>query len=398
VKWLAAGAAALILAACAGPSSSSATATLINFWYLANGAQPDQNFQEAAKAFHAEHPDIEVKGTKISSLPTSLTGANAPDVIQINRDWIAALTATGALHELSTDEVQGLGGSGAFVPSSWPSGKTTSIPWSIDMRAIYYRADILQALNIDPANAFSDWEAFDHTLDTIKTSGKIAPFGIAGRNDSHIAAAFAPWIWEAGGTLISGDGTKATINEPRSVDGVDEFQRFGGKYVDSAVLQQDSETVDALFAAGKFAVTISGPGLAAKLKTVKFGTAPFPSGHAGHVVYIGGSNLSMVKPSKAAYEWIKWLAGNEGETGYVQRLGMYPSLAAAAPQGAFTAQLKLGREFPALAAWPKIESAMATDLGKIWDNVIAEKQPMAKDQLQTLLDKTSGDMQAALTN
>jgi multiple sugar transport system substrate-binding protein len=237
VRWLATGAAALILAAACGGSSPSTTATTtINFWYLANGAQPDQHFQEAAKAFETQHPDIRVKGTKIATMPSSLAGANAPDVIELNRDWVAAITATGALHELSADEVQGLGGSSAFVPGSWPSGKTTSIPWFIDTRAIYYRADILQALNIDPANAFNDWGAFDRTLDAIKTSGKIPPLGIAGKNDSNIAAAFAPWIWEAGGSLTNEDGTKPTINEPRSTDGVDEYQRLGGRYVDPAVL------------------------------------------------------------------------------------------------------------------------------------------------------------------
>jgi hypothetical protein len=161
------------------------------------------------------------------------------------------------------------------------------------------------------------------------------------------------------------------------------------------VLQQNSAGVDAMFAAGKFAVTISGPGLAAKLGNVKFGTRPFPYGPTGQAVYAGGSNLSIVKPSKAAYEWIKWLVGAEGETGYVQKLGMYPSLTAVAPQGAFTAQLRAARSFPALPAWPRIENALASNLGKVWDNVIAEKQPMAKDQLQALLDSAAADMDKA---
>lgn len=379
MRWLAATTAGLILAAACSSSSSSTPATTITFWYLPTGAQPDQNFKDAAKAFHAEHPDIEVNGIKISNadayqkMLSAPTGANAPDVIQINADWAAGFAATGALQ--------------------------TSIPWFIDTRAVYYRSDILQQLNIDPANAFSDWEAFDHTLDAIKGSGKIAPFGIAGKNDSNIVGSFAPWIWEAGGSLMSADGTKATINEPRSVDGVDEFQRFGGKYVDPAVLQQDSAGVDAMFAAGKFAVTISGPGLAAKLQNVKFGTAPFPTGHAGHVVYVGGSNLAIAKASKhesAANEWVKWLVGSEAQTGYVQKLGMYPALPSAAQPGAFQKQLSVGRSLPALAAWPRIETALAPDLGKIWDQVIADRQPMAKDHLQALLDSAARDMQMAL--
>jgi len=394
MRWLAPGAVALLLTvACGGQPNAPSAATTINFWYLSNGAT------DVAKAFHAAHPDIDVKATKISSLPSSLTGANAPDVVELNRDWVAAVANTGALHEFSTDEVQSIGGKSAFVPQAWPAGKTTSVPWFIDTRVVYYRADILKELNIDPANAFSNWEAFDHTLDAIKISKKIAPLGIAGRNDSNPLASFAPWIWEAGGSLLSDDGTKPTINQSASVDGVDEYQRFGGRYVDADVLKQDTAGVESMFANGKFAVTIASPSLATKLKGSQFGVQQFPPGHTGHAVWIGGSNLAIVKNSnqeRAAFELVKWLTGSEGQGAVATKIGMYPALATAGPAGPIKSQLAAGRSLPALAAWPALEKSMRTDLGKIWDEVIAEGQPMAKDLLQTLLDKTAADMQTAL--
>ena len=394
MRWLAPGAVALLLTvACGGQPNAPSAATTIKFWYLSSGAQ------DAAKAFHTAHPDIDVKATKISSLPSSLTGANAPDVVELNRDWVAAVANTGALHEFSTDEVQSIGGKSAFVPQAWPTGKTTSIPWFIDTRVVYYRADILKELNIDPANAFSNWEAFDHTLDAIKISKKISPFGIAGRNDSNPVASFAPWIWEAGGSLLSDDGTKPTINQSASVDGVDEYQRFGGRYVDADVLKQDTAGVESMFANGKFAVTIAGPSLATKLKGSQFGVQQFPPGHTGHAVWIGGSNLAIVKNSNqesAAFGFVKWLTGSEGQGAVATNIGMYPALQTAGPAGPIKSQLAAGRSLPTLVAWPALEKSMRTDLGKIWDEVIAEGQPMAKDLLQTLLDKTAADMQTAL--
>jgi len=394
MRWLAPGAVALLLtAACGGQPNAPSAATTIKFWYLSNGAT------DVAKAFHAAHPDIDVKATKISSLPSSLTGANAPDVVELSKDWVAAVANTGALHEFSTDEVQSIGGKSAFVPQAWPTGKTTSIPWFIDTRVVYYRADILKELNIDPANAFSNWEAFDHTLDAIKISKKISPFGIAGRNDSNPVASFAPWIWEAGGSLLSDDGTKPTINQSASVDGVDEYQRFGGRYVDADVLKQDTAGVESMFANGKFAVTIAGPSLATKLKGSQFGVQQFPPGHTGHAVWIGGSNLAIVKNSNqesAAFGFVKWLTGSEGQGAVATNIGMYPALQTAGPAGPIKSQLAAGRSLPTLVAWPALEKSMRTDLGKIWDEVIAEGQPMAKDLLQTLLDKTAADMQTAL--
>jgi multiple sugar transport system substrate-binding protein len=409
MRWLAIGTAVLTLAAACSSSAPSTPSTSITFWYLPNGTQPDQHFQDAAKAFHAAHPDIEVTGTKISAgdaynkMFSALTGGAGPDVMQVNTNWVGAFAGTLGLHEFSADEIQGLGGKDAFVPAAWTtsgtyhSGKTTAIPWFIDTRALYYRPDVLQGLGIDPATAFASWGALEQTLNAVRDSGKIQPLGV-GRNDANFDQDFASWVWEAGGSFTSEDGTKPTIGQPLSVNGVDEYQRVAAKYTDPKVLQQNTSAVEAMFAAGKFAVTFSGPWLAQQLHG-NFGVAPFPPGPVGHIVYVGGANLSILKTSKheaAAYEWVRWLASNQGENSYVQRIGMYPALAAAAPAGAFKAQINSGRSFPTVPAWPRIENAMVPAFSKIWDDIIGGGEPMPKDQLQTLLEKTATDMQAAL--
>ena len=180
---------------------------------------------------------------------------------------------------------------------------------------------------------------------------------------------------------------------------MDEYQRFGGRYVDADVLKQDTAGVESMFANGKFAVTFAGPTLAIKLKGSQFGVQQFPPGPTGHAVWIGGSDLAIVKNSNqesAAFELVKWLAGSEGQSTVANKIGMYPALVAVGPAGPIKSQLAAGRSFPALPAWPALDKSMRTDLGKIWDVVIAERQPVAKDKLQTLLDKTAADMQTAL--
>ena len=419
MKWLVAAMVAAFLAAACGPSSSTASTT-INFWYLAGGAQPDQAFQQAARAFEAKNPSVAVKGTLVSGpdayskVLAAATSGTGPDVMQIDSSWTGALATAGGLHEFTADEVRNLGGSAAFVPAVWASSgayksaQTMSIPWFIDTRAVYYRTDVLGHLGINPADAFSNWEALDHTLNSIKTSHSIPALGIAGKNDTSPANSFAPWIWEAGGSFVTDDGKSPTVNSPLSVDGFDQYQRFGGKYVDSHVLQQTSATVDAMFAAGQFAVTLSGPWLASKLQGSQFGVAPFPTGHRGQVVFAGGSNLAILAKSKhasGAMDWVHWLVSADGQANYVMHLGMYPALAAAADASAFTgnkyfaafkSQISSGRAFPTLPAWPKVESALTPYLGQIWDGVVASGEPVAKDRLKSLLDKAAADMQTAL--
>ena len=68
---------ALMVAACgSGSGSSTSTSgvgygkgqpkTTITFWYMPNGAQPDQYYRDEAAAFEAAHPNITVQGTNVS--------------------------------------------------------------------------------------------------------------------------------------------------------------------------------------------------------------------------------------------------------------------------------------------------------------------------------------------
>src|SRR2546430_9433979 len=130
--WLAWGPSGLIRAglvlatACSGSPASNSTATTIDFWYVPTGAQPDQYFQDAAKSFHAQHPDIEVKGTKIApgdaytKMHAALTGASAggPDVMQVDMSWVGAFAATAAMREFTADEGQNPTASTAFLPGA----------------------------------------------------------------------------------------------------------------------------------------------------------------------------------------------------------------------------------------------------------------------------------------
>src|SRR5258708_385350 len=337
MRWLALGAAGLMLAAaCAGSSSNPASTTTITFWYLSDGAQADQVFQDAAKGFHAAHPDIEVQGTKLSSdtayakMLSALKGGGGPDAMEVSRDWVGAFSATGALHQLSSDEVQRLGGATAFVPGTWITDKSIAVPWFVDEKALYYRTDILRSVGLDPAAAFANWDALQSTLSAMQGAGQAHPLGL-GKGDASQVDDFAPWVWGAGGAVVRRAGTKARITPPLPVNGVDEYQRLAGKFSAPAPPQQSDSSVEAMFASGKFAVTLAGPRLATQLHG-NFAVAPFPPGPAGRIVYAGGSDLAILAASKhesAAYEWTRWLAGQDGATRYGPPPSMYPALAPA---------------------------------------------------------------------
>ena len=61
-----------------------------------------------------------------------------------------------------------IGGEKDFVPANWKAGVTLNtsdgspivwgVPWSTDVRLIFYRRDFLEQANIDPAQAFKHIE------------------------------------------------------------------------------------------------------------------------------------------------------------------------------------------------------------------------------------------------
>jgi multiple sugar transport system substrate-binding protein len=405
----------------------------ISFWYMPNGAAPKDYFQAEADAFMAAHPNIQVDGTLVdwgdafSKITTALTSGVGPDVTQLGTTWVGAFSKTGGLHSFSQAEIDGLGGKSAFVPGAWASsslvnsGQTTAIPWFIDTRAIYYRTDVLKSLNIDPATAFQTWDSFDQTLAKIQAAGKVQAFGIPGKNAYDVVHNFAPFVWGAGGDYVNGNGTKSTVGADAAVDGVYEYTTLASKYVDKAVLGKSNNDVEALYAAGKFAVTTDGPWLAQQLQqptaqggyadgvTAKagFGTAPFPAGPKDHKVFFGGSNVAVMKSSKqeaAAYEWVRWLT-DKGQPTYVPKVGMWPSRVSAGTtpvfannpyDTAFKDQLQFGKSYPMIAAWGPIETALVKDFGSLWDQVSQSSGPVPRSVVKDDMTKAAQDIDAAI--
>ncbi|HEY4028237.1 MAG TPA: extracellular solute-binding protein [Candidatus Dormibacteraeota bacterium] len=435
--------ASLLVMACGSGTNTGNTTTVgysasqpkvkVSFWYMPNGSDPNAYVKSEIDAFNAAHPNIEVDGTLVdwgdafSKISTALTSGVGPDVTQLGTTWVGAFSKTGGLHAFSQAEIDGLGGKSAFVPAAWSSsgltgsGQTTAIPWFIDTRAIYYRADVLKSLNIDPSTAFATWDSFDQTLSKIQASGKIQAFGIPGKNAYDVVHNFAPWIWDAGGDYVNANGTRSTISSDASVDGVYQYTTLASKYVDRAVLGKANNEVEALFAAGKFAVTTDPPTLAQQLQTpasssgyaesvaakAGFGTAPFPAGPKDHKVFFGGSNLAVLKSSKqeaAAYEWVRWMT-NQAQPTYVPKVGLFPARvsAASAPvfannpyDTAFKDQLQFGKSYPMIAAWGPIETALVKDFGTLWDQVAQSNGPVSRNVVKDDMTKAGQDIDAAI--
>ncbi|GAA1501324.1 sugar ABC transporter substrate-binding protein [Dactylosporangium maewongense] len=400
----------------------------IDFWYMPSGGPlQEKAVAEEAKEFHAAHPNITVNPVRIvwedalTRLSTASASGEGPDVTQLGTTWVGGFSRLGALRPYTAAEIDAVGGQTAFTAASWSSSHligspdTTAMPWLVDVRALFYRTDVLKAAGLDAATAFATWESLEAALQRIQaTGGGVAPLAIGNENTFGIIHNVAPFVWSAGGDLLDTAGTASRLSEPAAVDAVHYYQRLVARFNDPQVAKMINNDVPAAFAAGRGAVTIDNsqsvgdfladpdrPGLRAG-----WGTAPLPAGKAGRFGFLGGSNLAILKDAKhpgAAFEWVRFLTGKQSQQRYAVSTGLWPARSEAVAgtrletepaYAAFREMIGHGRMYPSVAAWIVVESVIAKDFAELWH----APGELTRDQVRSILAKTSADIDETLAD
>ena len=251
-SWLVAVVVALVVSACGGSSSDSTTTTAstpaananalkkgttVNFWIMPNGPQPQADMEKTVKPFEDQtgvKVNVEVVGwdVQLDRIKNAAVSGQGPDVTQAGTTQVPFFAALGGFQNLN-DRVADIGGKAAYAPGVWQTTQlqgtdgTFAVPWFTEARAIYYRKDVLKKAGIDPATAFTDVDAFQQTLQTIKDKvptigGKpISPFGMPGKKAFDLVHHVMPFVWDNGGAELNADASKSTINSTQAAQGVD---------------------------------------------------------------------------------------------------------------------------------------------------------------------------------
>ena len=404
-SWLVALALALVVTACGGDDNksssttskqaSNATAlkkgTTINFWIMPNGPQPQADMEKTVAPFEQQtgvKVNVEVVGwdVQLDRIKNAAVSGQGPDVTQAGTTQVPFFAALGGFENLN-NRISEIGGKSAYAPGVWQTTQlqgtdgTFAVPWFTEARAIYYRKDVLEKAGIDPATAFTDVNAFQQTLQTIKDKvptigGKpISPFGMPGKKAFDLVHHVMPFVWDNGGAELSDDASKSTINSTQAEQGVDFVAQLVKKGLfDKSMLERDGTQVENQFKGGRLAVWIGGPWVLSTISRTddknwvpaarkNVGVAPMPSGPAGKgFTFVGGSNLMMYKSSQhknEAWALIKYLSGDSVQKSYADLLSFFP--ARLKPQEevgnsddnhkAFYSAIKQGRTYAPIAQW-----------------------------------------------
>jgi len=414
-------------------SIQAASATELNVWVMSTTTQQQQDMKDLLHPYLANNPNLRVNVTVLnwesawSKITAAAASGHGPDLLELGTTWVAAISSMGALEPLSDQQQSEVGGAKAYFPAVWGTthrydeSKIYAIPWYADARAAFYRTDVFKAAGVNPSDAFTNWGSFKQAMQKINgqtiDGKKIAALGYPGKNDWNVVHNLAPWIWNAGGDLLSSDKKHSAINSPEALQAVTYYTSFAAEgLVPLSALEKDSAQIESGFFNGQYAVIFTGPWILKQLATPKskggqmetttarnFSVAPYPAGLKGKQTFFSGSDLAVMKSSKNkddAWKLLAFLTSRESQIRYSKMSGMLPtrldaandpSLMADAHYAEFIAQIKNGRHYPSIPSWGPVESVYLKNIGNMFDIVAGVNGKYSTQAIKKALDATANE-------
>jgi len=387
-------------------SDVHAQRTQVTLWIMPSGIDLTRRIGIELRLFEEANPDIEVivEFVSWSEALTFFREADSnlrlpPDVIQVGSTWLSSLVADDLLASFTEAEQTGIGGQSSFVDELWIAGSIEdqffSVPWIIDTRAIVYRKDIMEQVGIDPSTAFTDWAAFDQTLQTLQeadlfvytadnTPLQVYPISIPGRPETNAVHDLAPWIWGSGGSFLNNDNSAVAFDQPEGIAGFEFYtDLFFKGYTPPNINQFTFRDSDSWFINRRAVMTISGAWIIQRLRLTALSddieVQLLPAGEAGRFSFLGGSGLAIWKDARnheAAYTLLSFLTSTESQARFTQNAGLLPArldvlqsdLFAQDPEYSVFAQaIEFGRVYPRIDNWAEVEVALSLAIEQMWE-------------------------------
>jgi multiple sugar transport system substrate-binding protein len=377
-------------------------------WWTPNWGEP--RARELAAKFEAANPDIKVnlEITVSDGLPariqTALVSGSPPDLIEAQHGWVAPYAQADLV--LPLDDV--LQDKDDYIPAAldydtW-DGKLWGIPYRIETHGVFYNKGMFKEAGLDPENPPQTW---DQLVDAAKklTHGDQYGFAITGGGEfGNTIFRSLPFIWMNGGSIISADMTKATVNEPAAVEAVKFYTDMLVTHHVSppSTLQNDGTANRRLFIAKTVAIYQSGQfdvnSIRKEAPDIDIGvmTIPHPEGKDTAAI-IGGWSFVIPKDAKNpedAKKLVQFLAqaDNMGfftDTFPARKSAMELDRFKDPILANFRAMLPFGRRVPPQKNWIPITQAYFDGVQRILvgDQEPQEAMDQAAEEIQALLDQ-----------
>jgi multiple sugar transport system substrate-binding protein len=207
-----------------------------------------------------------------------------------------------------------------FLKSFEYRGRQYGLPYDGASMLIYFNRDMFRAAGLpDPPRDWT-WSDFQRICRKLTADsdgdGRLDHFGITwtGWMNAFI------WIWEAGGDELNAAKTRAVIDSPKAIEGIQfQYDLTHRYHVSPRATDLPGMTADGMFFSGNVGMTISGAyfqAYAREIKSFEWDIAPAPIGPAGRFTRLTADGITIWSHSphkKEGWEWIRFLLTDHGQ-------------------------------------------------------------------------------------
>lgn len=350
---LAAGAAGLmVLAACgggggggnfgntSGPSQSAGKANL-KIMIGSSGDAETNAVKQAVQAWATKTGNtakVIVAADLGQQLGQGFAGGNPPDVFYADASRVGDFAKVGNLYAYG-DQVQDANFLPTLVKTFTYQDKLQCAPKDYSTLGLVINTDLWKKAGLTDADIPQDWAGLESAAKKL-TSGKVT--GLVIGNDINRSGAF---IKQAGGWIVSEDGTKMTANSPEALAGLQEVKKMMGQ----GSLKFNTDTSPAAgwggeaLGKGIAAMTIEGNWIRGALTKdfpkIKAKVVELPAGPGGKGTLLFSNCWGIAAKSKQqsqAVDLVKSLISVDQQLAFAKAYGVMPSTAEGAKKFAET--------------------------------------------------------------
>jgi multiple sugar transport system substrate-binding protein len=397
--------------------------TELELTLMAAAANPTAGMLALLDDFETEHKiTASIKTTQWNMAHSELMNyalfKDTPDVSETGSTWISGFASMNALRPFHQSDMIRFGSQDAFASEAWKSGvlpdrSVYAVPWTVDVRNIYYRRDLFDQAGIDESTAFQNISNLQDAWRKLQSAGIEFPWVLTTGNTFSMLHYLASWVWGSGGRFISEDGKRPRFNEPVAKEAIYHYFADQLPFLTDPVRNLGDAESAALFQEGKVATIFSGywlldmvtndpdtpPEVVENLGIAKF---PMPA-------YVGGSHLVIWKSARHpddAVKLIAYLTSREVQASLPQRISQIPARIEAL-EDVFTMSdphyrpiiesLKTGRTFTAPYMWTMVEARLLSVVVRIWQELFEDPEIDLKAILAQNLDTLASRLEMSFS-
>jgi len=375
----------LVTASCSGSPSSGSTT--LNFWVISPFTTIRQPpLLKAINQYQQENRHVKIVLNSVSAdsmldkLITAVRAGQGPDVASVDSAVIAELAAAKILKDISGEFASV---KNEFFPAPVEAatyrGAQYAVPWYTNNVALFWNKRMFREASIKSPP--ETWSELVTTGSKLTRNGK---YGFMMGSDGNGIFLWLPFLWQAGGNILSPDGKTVAFGEPAGLKAWEFYASLplNHRMVPPSYLAAGTtwESYFTPFMNEQAAMMTIGDWAIAPMKQgnpgLDYGIAPLPS-DVQRATVMGGYTLGVTTTSHqpgAAWDFIRWLTAKSQEwilEGY-SRIPARQDVAATTfgrmpLEQSFLEQAGYGRPQPSIPQWYNIAT---TSMSNAWDATI----------------------------